>query len=421
MIQEILGDRESFDPEEIKMRDEVMDSAMAGAPGANTMAVKYIQSVMERYSISVTGMNMVDAAYEIYKYVWGLDVLEELYNNPNVDEIRVNGTIVTIQYRAKNMETEVRLKDAYHVMKIILRLIRHDRGVALTDSTPRVESMRRDGTRITATCPPFSRKPTLVLRKPTFKMTLDNLTRAGTLNDSIYNYIKLLVQGRANILISGGCGSGKTSLLRHLVSFMHPRLRIVVLENDMELNLGDHYPDREDIVEFEEHPELGLTLKEAFRTVLRYSPDVIIVGEMRGVGEADEAIKACTRGHDGSLATGHFTSVEESIEGTALMLIEEGKNLPLSLAKLQVARAFNIVIQLYTSPVYGVKKITRIAEIWPEGDKVVIRDLVVWQSQPDDFLSGEWRIMNPPSERLTQKMHQYGITSVDFREAGVFV
>jgi len=68
-----------------------------------------------------------------------------------------------------------------------------------------------------------------------------------------------------------------------------------------------------------------------------------------------------------------------------------------------------------------VKKITRIAEIWPEGDKVVIRDLVVWQSQPDDFLSGEWRIMNPPSERLTQKMHQYGITSVDFREAGVIV
>jgi pilus assembly protein CpaF len=140
---------------------------------------------------------------------------------------------------------------------------------------------------------------------------------------------------------------------------------------------------------------------------------------MRGAGEADEAIKACTRGHDGSLATGHFNSVEEAIEGTGLMLIEEGKNLPLNLAKLQVARAFNVIVQMYTSTVHGVKKITHIAEIWPDGDKVVVRDLVVWRPQPDDFLKGEWMVMNPPSERLVKKMRQYGVTSADFREAGV--
>jgi len=269
MIQELMTDRENFEPEEIKLREDVLDSAMAGEPGADKMAVKFIQSVMERFGITVKGMDTCLAAYEIYKYAWGLDVIEELYKDPEVDEIRVNDKMITVQRRGKNEKTNVKFKDSEHVIKIITKLIRHDRGVALTGSTPCVESMRRDGTRITATCAPFTRMPTLVLRKHnTFKMNLDNLTRAGTLDEKVYAYLKLLVKGRANILISGGCGSGKTSLLRHLVSFMHPSLRIVVMENDVELRLAEHYPDR-DIVEFEEHPELGLTLKKGFRTALR--------------------------------------------------------------------------------------------------------------------------------------------------------
>lgn len=422
LIQDMMAERDAFIGDETAYWEKTKDAAMAGEFGASQKATEFISKVMNRHGITVKGMKTYEAAYEIYKYAWGLDVIEELYNEPDVDEIRINShNMVKVQRRGKNESTDIKFKDNEHIMKIIGRLIRHDRGVGLTESTPCIESMRRDGTRITATCPPLTRTPTLVLRKhDTFKMNLENLTKAGTLDEKVHAYLKLLVQGRSNILISGGCGSGKTSLLRYLAGFSHPNLRVVVMENDVELKLSEHYPDR-DIVEFEEHPELRLTLRNLFRTALRYSPDLIIVGEMRGAGEANEAIKACTRGHDGSMGTGHYNSVEEAIEGTALMLLEEGKNLPLGLAKLQVARAFNIVVQTYSSTVHGIKKITHIAEIWPEGDNVKIRNLVTWKPNPDNYFQGEWVIKNLPSGRLLQRMHQYGVTLQDFKEAEVVI
>ena len=420
LIQDMMAERDGFSSDETAYWEKIKDDAMAGEIGAGQKATEFIAKVMDRHGITVKGMETYETAYEIYKYAWGMDAIEELYNQPDVDEIRVNSyNMIKVQRRGKNESTDIKLKDNEHVMMIIGRLVRHDRGVGLTESTPSIESMRRDGTRITATCPPLSKTATLVLRKhDTFKMDLENLTKAGTLDKQIHAYLRLLVSGRSNILLSGGCGSGKTSLLRYLVSFLHPGLRIISMENDVELKLGEHYPAR-DIVEFEEHPELKLTLRHLFRIALRYSPDLMIIGEMRGVGEADETIKACTRGHDGSMGTGHFNSVEEAVEGTALMLLEEGKNLPLDLAKLQVARAFNIVVQMYSSTVHGIKKITNIAEIWPEGNNVEVRNLVTWKPNPDNYFQGEWVIENLPSERLLKKMHQYGVNIKDFKKMEV--
>jgi pilus assembly protein CpaF len=161
-------------------------------------------------------------------------------------------------------------------------------------------------------------------------------------------------------------------------------------------------------------------MNKIFRIILRYSPSVVMVGEIRGMGEAIEGIKACTRGHHGSMATIHFGSPEEAIEGSGKMMLEEGLSLPLSVAKTWVASAFNIVIQMFfDDSKRGIKKITQITEVWPEEEHVRYRDLVVWQSHPDDFFKGSWVWLNHPSERLIKKLRQFGITSEDLREAGV--
>lgn len=409
-VQEIVTDPFAWGEDGAAAHRSLLERAQAGDPAAVQKAEELVAEILRRYGAGVEGMDTETAAHRIYAVSWGLDVLEDLYRDPEVDEIQVNRyNQVFVVRRGKNERCACSFENEEHVKRVIARLLLHDRGVALTSSTPAVESVRLDGTRITATCPDETPYCTLVLRKhDTFKMTPENLYRAGTLNKELLDVLARLVQGRANILISGGTGSGKTSLLRFLVRYLPEELRIVTLETDRELRLAQFYPER-NIVEFAEHREIGRSMREQFRTTLRYSPDVIIVGEIRGKGEAVEAIKACTRGHSGSMATIHFSSPEEAVEGAAKMMLEEGLNLPLELAVTWVAQAFNVVVQMFSDSTRGIKKITRVVEVWPEKEGVGYRDLAVWEPSHSDYFTGRWVFPNLPSERLLRRMEQYGV------------
>ncbi|OIQ08720.1 type IV secretion system protein VirB11 [Moorella thermoacetica] len=413
-VQDIITNSEVWGEEAFRHK-EILEDAQAGLPGAIEKARELIKEILDKYQVEVEGMTREQLAREIFSYAWGLDVLEEAYYDPEVDEIRVNGpSAVFIQKRGKNVKTGIKFKDAEHVKKIIARLLFHDRGVALTASTPIVESIRKDGTRLTATCPPVTREWTMVLRKhDTFQMTPENLIRAGTLNQELLDLLITMVRGRANILISGGVGSGKTSLMRFLISYIHEILRIVTLETDVELRLCEHYCGR-DIIELEEHADLNCDMKKLFRTTLRYSPDIIMVGEIRGMGEAVEAIKACTRGLHGSMATIHFGSPYEAVTGCAKMMLEEGLNLPLEIAETWVADAFDVIIQMFADSTRGIKKIVQVTEVWPEKRGVNFHDLVVWRPSKYDYFEGEWEFVNPPSERLQEKLFKYGVNMPRF-------
>ncbi|PRR71935.1 CpaF family protein [Neomoorella humiferrea] len=419
-VQDVITNSEVWGEEAFRHK-EILEDAQAGLPGAIEKARKLIQEILEKYQVEVEGMTREQLAREIFSYAWGLDVLEPVYYDPEVDEIRVNGpSAVFIQKRGKNLKTGIKFKDTEHVKKIIARLLFHDRGVALTASTPIVESIRKDGTRLTATCPPVTREWTMVLRKhDTFKMTPENLIRAGTLNQELLDLLITLVKGRANILISGGVGSGKTSLMRFLINYIPEALRLVTLETDVELRLCEHYCGR-DIIELEEHADLNCDMKKLFRTTLRYSPDIIMVGEIRGMGEAVEAIKACTRGHHGSMATIHFSSPYEAVTGCAKMMLEEGLNLPLEIAETWVADAFDVIIQMFADTTKGMKKIVQVTEVWTEKAGVKFRDLVVWRPGKYDYFDGDWEFVNPPSERLKEKLRMFGVNISQFpARAGV--
>lgn len=416
-VQEMVTDATAWGPDQVAEHQRILEEAQAGAPDAVAEAKDLVYRILKQYAVEIEDMTREEAAYRIYAYAWGLDVLEDLYHDPEVDEIRVDRPDkVTIQRRGRNEDVPVKFKDEEHVKKIVSRLFIHDRGVALTASTPAAESIRKDGTRVTATCPPVTQTWTFVLRKhDTFEMTPDNLIRAGTLNGELLDLLALLVRGRANIMISGGIGSGKTSLLRFLLKYLPERLRVVTLENDRELRLSEHYPERS-VVEMEEHPEMGYNMERLFRTVLRYTADVIIVGEVRGRGEATEAVKACTRGHDGSMVTIHFSSPEEAVGGYGKMMLEEGLNLPIDIAVTWVTQAFDVIVQMFADTTKGIKKIIQVTEICVEGSQIEYRDLALWQPHSEDFFDGKWVFPNLPSPKLAHKMNRYGVPSAEIKK-----
>lgn len=410
LVQETIQEASVVGQDAAARNREILEGVMAGIPGYRARAIEAVKEVLQLHGVEVEGMDLDAAAYEIYKYAWGLDVIEEIYRDPEVNEVRVNAPDrVYVLRKLRNERVNVQFRDDEHVLKIITRITMHDRGVSLNRSSPTLESVRKDGTRITATCPPVTEHVTLVLRKHIPRvLTPEEMIASGVFDEKTWEILRALVRGRANILVCGGVGSGKTTLVRTLYRETHENARCVALESDRELFLAKNFPDR-DIIEMEEHPETGRTLASLFRTVLRYSPTFIVVGEYRSGQEAKEAIEACRRGHDGSMATAHFNSPEEAIAGTARLYVEAGAGVRPEVAAQTVASAYNVVIQMFGDPTRGILKLERIAEVSPNGERgVVINDLVRWVPRGDDYLDGEWKIVGSPGPRLVARLARYG-------------
>jgi pilus assembly protein CpaF len=385
----------------------------------NRQSQEIIAGLLDENSVEVEGMSRDRAAHEIYKYAWGLGPIEEAYYDPDVNEIRVNApSDLHVLRKIKNEKLDdVAFKDDEHVKKIITRITMHDQGVALNKSCPTIESMRKDGTRITATCPPVTKNTTLVLRKPyPHLIAPGEMVELGTMDKKTWAVLKTLVRARANILIAGGVGSGKTTLLRTMADAIDHLARIIVLETDSELMLTTAFPGR-DIIEFEEHRESKRSLGDLFSIILRYSPTTIIVGEFRGAGEAKEAIRACVRGHN-SMATAHFSSPQEAIEGTAKLLLEEGMNLPLDVAVQTVASAFNIVVQMFGDAIRGVIMVETITEVIVDQGAVKYRDLIRWTPRGADYLDGSWQVGGGLSPVMIERLCKH-ITINELRGAGL--
>lgn len=396
--------------------------AMAGDIEGRKVVTEYVYNYLIQENIQFIDAKLTteEAAKEIYNYLWGLDFLQDIYDDPTVNEIRVNGPERI--YILRNLEPEIypgRFRDDEHIMKIISRMVMHDTGVSLNKSSPTIESMRRDGTRITATCPNVTEHFTFALRKHLDKvLTPIQMCERTTFDDRVWKVLEILVRGRCNILVAGGVGSGKTTLLRTLFMATGGNERINVLESDRELLLSKYYPDR-DIVEFEEHPNTGRTLENLFRTVLRYSPNRIIMGEFRGTGEARSAIEACLRGHEGSMATAHFNSPQEAIEGTARLLLAEGYSVSSDIAAATVASAFGIVVQMFGDTTRGIIKLDGITDIQVDRNQIIYRDLIKWVPYGEDYKKGEWKQVNYASNHLIERVKRFGVSDAELQEAGL--
>ncbi|MGI5860029.1 MAG: CpaF family protein, partial [Tepidanaerobacteraceae bacterium] len=270
-------------------------------------------------------------------------------------------------------------RDDEHVMHIIERIIAPI-GRRIDESMPMVDARLPDGSRVNAIIPPLSLTgPTITIRKfSKDPFMMEDLIKFGTLTPEMARFIEACINGRLNIVISGGTDSGKTTTLNVLSSFIPSTERIVTVEDAAELQLRQPH-----VVRLESRPpniegKGEITIRDLVRNCLRMRPDRIIVGEVRS-GEALDMLQAMNTGHDGSLTTGHANSPRDMLARLETMVLMAGMDLPIRAIREQVSSAINLIIHQNRFR-DGTRRITHITEVQGmEGNVITLQDIYVYR------------------------------------------
>jgi len=312
----------------------------------------------------------------------GYGPITPLLTDAGVSEVMVNGPDKVYVERSGKIElTDVTFKDEGHVMRIIERIVA-PLGKRIDESSPMVDARLPDGSRVNATIPPVSLNgPVLTVRKFSAKpYTMADLIRFGTLNSNMAVFLRACVEGRLNTIVGGGTGSGKTTTLNVLSSFIPSNERIITIEDAAELQLL-----QEHVVRMECRPpniegKGRIAIRDLVINCLRMRPDRIVVGEVRG-GEALDMLQAMNTGHDGSLTTGHANSPRDLLSRLETMVLMAGVELPVRAIREQIVGGIQLIIH-QSRMKDGSRKITRISEIvGMEGDVITLQDIFLFEEQ----------------------------------------
>jgi pilus assembly protein CpaF len=321
--------------------------------------------------------------------VLGLGPLEDLLANPDIAEIMVNGpNQIYVEERGKLMRSPVTFESTEQLMQVIDRIV-SSIGRRVDESSPMVDARLKDGSRVNVIIPPLAlRGPTVTIRKFSKEaFTIDDLMRFGTLTDSMATFIRACVRSRLNVVVSGGTGSGKTTTLNVLSSFIPEDERIVTIEDAAELQLG-----QEHVVTLEARPANvegrgQVTIRDLVINALRMRPDRIVVGECRG-GEALDMLQAMNTGHDGSLTTLHANSPHDAISRLETMVLMSGAELPSRAIREQIASAVDVIVH-QSRLRDGTRRIVSIAEVLgTSGDGVALQEIFTFRQRGVDLETG---------------------------------
>jgi pilus assembly protein CpaF len=308
--------------------------------------------------------------------VLGLGPLEPLLRDSTISEVMVNHPdTVFYEKEGRLYLSSVRFRDDQHIMRIVERIVA-PLGRRVDESSPMVDARLSDGSRVNVIIPPVAPKsPTITIRKfRTDKMTINDLVATGSMSNELAEFLRACVQAKLNILISGGTGSGKTTMLNALSSFIPDTERIVTIEDPTELQLQQGH-----VVTLEARPPSlegrgEVTQRDLVRNSLRMRPDRIIVGEVRGA-EAFDMLQAMNTGHEGSLGTVHANTPRDALARIENMVMMAGFELPVKAIREQMQSAIHVVIQIARFP-DGTRKLTSVAEVsGMEGQIVTMQDL----------------------------------------------
>jgi pilus assembly protein CpaF len=315
---------------------------------------------------------------DISEDVLGFGPLEAYLSDPDVTEIMVTGTRpIYVERGGRLYATEDRFLFDDQLRRVIERIV-GDVGRRIDESSPMVDARLLDGSRVNAVLPPLALDgPTLTIRKfPHDPFGIEDLLRLKTLTPRLAELLALCVLGRLNILVTGGTGTGKTTMLNVLSSYIPEEERIVTVEDSAELQLHQDH-----VVRLEARPpnieDRGeVTIRDLVRNALRMRPDRIVVGEVRG-GEALDMLQAMNTGHEGSISTLHANSPRDALARLETMVLMAGIDLPSRAIREQIASAIDLVVHLGRLR-DGTRRVTQVSEVTGmEGQVITLQDIFV--------------------------------------------
>jgi pilus assembly protein CpaF len=377
--------RESFRDVKFRIQSRVISDLDPKLDLSNQVEVRrqieeIFGKVIDEEGLALTRAERVRMLEQITDEIIGLGPLEPLLRDESITEIMVNGPRqVYIERNGKLELTNVVFQNDDHVMRIIDRIIAPI-GRRVDESSPMVDARLTDGSRVNAIIPPLSLVgPVITIRKfAASPFTVDDLIRFGTATPEMFDFLKACVEARLNLFVSGGTGSGKTTTLNVLSSFIPNDERIITIEDAAELQLR-----QEHVVTLEARPQNlegqgEITIRDLLRNALHMRPDRIIVGECRG-GEALDMIQAMTVGQEGSLSTGHANSPPDMLRRLETMVLMAGVELPLRSIREQIASAVDLIV--HTARLKdGSRKVVNITEVFGiEEDDILMEDVFVYE------------------------------------------
>ncbi|MCU6481523.1 CpaF family protein [Arthrobacter sp. A2-55] len=338
-----------------------------------------LSQVIDEEQVPLTPEERRRLIREIGDDVLGYGPLQRFLDDDTVTEIMVNNpNQIYIERGGQIILADARFATETHLRRVIERIVSKV-GRRIDESSPMVDARLEDGSRVNAIIPPLAVSgPSLTIRKfSRVPLTVQNLADFGTLTPDMAILLDACVRARLNILVTGGTGTGKTTLLNVLSGFLPPEDRIVTIEDAVELQLQQQH-----VVRLESRPANiegrgEVSIRDLLRNSLRMRPDRIVVGEVRG-GEALDMLQAMNTGHDGSLSTVHANSPRDAVSRLETLVLMAGMDLPLRAVREQIASAVNVIVHL-TRLRDGTRRVTHITEVQGmEGDIVTLQDAFVF-------------------------------------------
>ncbi|WP_447529972.1 CpaF family protein [Vreelandella sp. TE19] len=355
----------------------------------------HIQSFTRLHQLAVSGYEIDRLTEEMIDELTGFGPLEMLLSDPSVTEILVNGCErIFVERRGVLSQSDLQFVDDHHLQRVIQRILA-PLGRRLDESSPMVDARLPDGSRVNAVIPPIALDGACLSVRKFRKDMLQSkeLVGAGSLNEDMLAFLECAVKRRCNIVISGGTGTGKTTMLNLLSSLIDQRERLVTIEDTAELQLKHGH-----VVRLETRPPNAdghgeVTARNLVRNALRMRPDRIILGETRGV-EVLDVLSAMNTGHEGSMTSIHANSAGDSLLRIETLVGLSGVQVPESTVRRSIASAIEVIIQLSRLP-NGQRCISEIIELGGlEQGNYVTNLLFRYDRHQQSFVQNSTQVVN---------------------------
>ena len=342
----------------------------------------HIERIVREENIPLTHSERDRLIEEVLDEIFGLGPLEILFKDPTISDIMVNGPdSIYVERNGKVVETNIRFKDQAHLRMIIDRIV-SNMGRRIDDSSPIVDARLADGSRMCAVIPPLSLiGPVMSIRRfGKRQLTIEDLIKLETFTEGMYQFLAGAVKARLNIVVSGGSGSGKTTMLNTLSRFIPEDERIVTIEDTAELTLAQDHVVRLETRPMNIEGAGAITQRDLVINALRMRPERIVIGECRGP-EAMDMMQAMNTGHDGSMTTTHANTGRDAFSRLETMVMMASSSIPDRVIRQMLASAVQLVVHC-SRLTDGTRKLVSIAEVVGiEGDMVKMQDIFVFERE----------------------------------------